>query len=578
MRLESYAFKLRCIFIIKPAFIYQPLHKHKMATNDEHVIQYKGDHEGRVLTKLNRLRKRKVFTDVTFKLEDGEVSAQKSILAGYSDYYEKMFTSGFKEGINKDIEVKGMKASILELLFTFIYLQVIDISDKTVCQLYEASDYLQFNDVKTHCVSFFNDALAVGNCLSFRSFAQRYQLLELVEKCDKFIVDNLELVSKDFKFMELSVDEAEDLIALKQQQDSCQDSIFRTILNWIKHDFKQCQQFIERLFQLIDVKKLSTAFLEEVVEKSEKWIKRTDYFLDILTPEYITRIKSNPLQEPGGAREEATFGFMIVGGYQGTEKLVQIYDIVGKHLREITSTLYERDGSTSVKINNHVYTAGGYGSNFVECLNLNQVDGDWYKVASMKEQRWRAASAVLNDQMCVAGGLDGGYTLSSVELYNPVVNTWTNIASMKTERRDHALVSYNGCLYSFGGEDDYSNRFNSMESFDPREGQWKSLKPMNEGRHGLCGVVYNDEIYAIGGLGLKSVERYNIRTNTWTNVGNLNHERCGSCACVVNGKIYVIGGGDAASKSIEAYDATINEWKIETNMETPREDASVVAL
>ncbi|XP_078492582.1 kelch-like protein 12 isoform X2 [Ciona intestinalis] len=544
-----------------------------MATNDEHVIQYKGDHEGRVLTKLNRLRKRKVFTDVTFKLEDGEVSAQKSILAGYSDYYEKMFTSGFKEGFNEDIEIKGMKASILELLFTFIYLQVIDISNKTVCQLYEASDYLQFNDVKEHCVSFFNDALAVGNCLSFRSFAQRYQLLELVEKCDKFIRDNLELVSKELKFMELSVDEAEALIALKQQRDSCQDSIFRTILNWIKHDFKQRQQFIERLFQLIDVKKLSTAFLEEVVEKSEKWIKRTDYFLDILTPEYITRIKSNPVPAP-----EATFGFMIVGGYQGTEKLVQIYDIVGKHLREITSTLYERDGSTSVKINNHVYTAGGYGSNFVECLNLNQVDGDWYKVASMKEQRWRAASAVLNDQMCVAGGLDGGYTLSSVELYNPVVNTWTNIASMKTERRDHALVSYNGCLYSFGGEDDYSNRFNSMESFDPREGQWKSLKPMNEGRHGLCGVVYNDEIYAIGGLGLKSVERYNIRTNTWTNVGNLNHERCGSCACVVNGKIYVIGGGDAASKSIEAYDATINEWKIETNMETPREDASVVAL
>ncbi|XP_078492586.1 kelch-like protein 12 isoform X2 [Ciona intestinalis] len=548
-----------------------------MATNDEHVIQYKGDHEGRVLTKLNRLRKRKVFTDVTFKLEDGEVSAQKSILAGYSDYYEKMFTSGFKEGFNEDIEIKGMKASILDLLFTFIYLQVIDISDKTVCKLYEASDYLQFNDVKEHCVSFFNDALAVGNCLSFRSFAQRYQLLELVEKCDKFIRDNLELVSKKLKFMELSVDEAEALIALKQQRDSCQDSIFRTILNWIKHDFKQRQQFIERLFQLIDVKKLSTAFLEEVVEKSEKWIKRTDYFLDILTPEYIARIKSNPVQAPGGAREEATFEFMIVGGF-GSENLVQIYDVVGKHLREITSTLYERWGSTSVKINNHVYTAGGDVSNSVECLNLNQVDGDWYEVASMNKQRWHAASAVLNDQMCVAGGWDSGNVLSSVELYNPVVNTWTNIASMKTERYQHALVSYNGRLYTFGGYDDDSNDLNSMESFDPREGKWKSLKPMNEERYALCGVVYNDEIYAIGGYGLKSVERYNIRTNTWNNVSRLNLDRDGSCACVVNGKIYVIGGGDAASKSIEAYDATINEWKIETNMATPRSYASVVAL
>ncbi|XP_078492904.1 uncharacterized protein LOC144748426 isoform X2 [Ciona intestinalis] len=101
---------------------------------------------------------------------------------------------------------------------------------------------------------------------------------------------------------------------------------------------------------------------------------------------------------------------------------------------------------------------------------------------------------------------------------------------------------------------------------------------MNEGRHGLCSVVYNDEIYAIGGYGL-SVERYNIRTNTWTNVNSLKHERYGSCACVVNGKIYVIGGyGDDASKSIEAYDATISEWKIETNMETSRFGASVVAL
>uniref|UniRef100_H2XRJ0 Uncharacterized protein n=1 Tax=Ciona intestinalis TaxID=7719 RepID=H2XRJ0_CIOIN len=84
----------------------------------------------------------------------------------------------------------------------------------------------------------------------------------------------------------------------------------------------------------------------------------------------------------------------------------------------------------------------------------------------------------------------------------------------------------------------------------------------------------------LGGHALKSVERYNIRTNTWTNVSSLNHVRFGSCACVVNGKIYVIGGtGDNESKTtIEAYDGTINEWKIETNIEISRWGASVVAL
>ncbi|XP_078493106.1 uncharacterized protein LOC144748679 [Ciona intestinalis] len=150
---------------------------------------------------------------------------------------------------------------------------------------------------------------------------------------------------------------------------------------------------------------------------------------------------------------------------------------------------------------------------------------------------------------------------------------------MNEQRWYAASAVLNGRLYTFGGLDGFLNDLNSMESYDPREGEWKSLKPMNERRSGLFGVVYNDEIYAIGGDKLKSVERFNIRTNTWTNVGSLNHERYGSCACVVNGKIYVIGGyDDDAAKSIEAYDATINEWKIETNMETPRYDASVVAL
>nr|XP_026692992.1 kelch-like protein 26 isoform X5 [Ciona intestinalis] len=304
------------------------------------------------------------------------------------------------------------------------------------------------------------------------------------------------------------------------------------------------------------------------------------------------------------ARDLPEAACMIVGGWN-TQKLVKIYDINRKSFKPLESTLYERYASTSVKINNHVYTAGGHRSKSVERLDLNQVDGGWNEVESMKKQRYLAASAVLNGQMCVAGGWhDGGSNIfSSVELYNPVVNTWTIIPSMKTKRFQHALVSYNGRLFAFGGGDTVgffyailgglgeiilgagsllrnSTNISSMESFDPREGKWESLKPMNEERNGLCGVVYNDEIYAIGGNGLNSVERYNIRTNTWTKVSSLNHERDGSCACVVNGKIYVIGGfgeGDA-SKSIEAYDATINEWKIETNMKTPRSHASVVAL
>nr|XP_002122376.3 kelch-like protein 12 isoform X1 [Ciona intestinalis] len=499
-----------------------------MASNNETVIQYKSDHKGRVLTKLNRLRKRKVFTDVTFKLKDGEVSAHKNVLAGYSKYYEIMFTSGCKKGFNNTIEVKGIKASILDLLITFIYLQVINISDKIVFQLYEAANCLQFKDVKAYCVRFFNDALTVENFLCFRAFAQRYKLVEVLRKCDEFIGKNLELVAKEIKFLELPINKAKPLIALMKQQN---------------------------------------------------WIKTSKSYFDVLTLEYISRLEKNQIVTIVGARAEAAYDFMVVGGtYE--ENLVYIYDVVGKHFREIMSTLYERWGSTSVKIHNHVYTAGGDETNSVECLNLNHFYIGWNKVSFMIEQRWFAASAVLNDQMYVTGGMNARYeALLSVEFYNPVINKWTYTALMKTKRYEHALVSYNGSLYAFGGYDGLIP-LNSMESFDPQKKKWNTLKPMNERRQGLCGVVYNDQIYAIGGNELNSVERFNMRTHTWSKVSSMKYKRCGACACVVSGKIYVIGGyGDKESKmTIEVYDETSKKWRLESNMETLICFASVVAL
>ncbi|XP_078484731.1 kelch-like protein 12 isoform X2 [Ciona intestinalis] len=502
-----------------------------MASNNETVIQYKSDHKGRVLTKLNRLRKRKVFTDVTFKLKDGEVSAHKNVLAGYSKYYEIMFTSGCKKGFNNTIEVKGIKASILDLLITFIYLQVINISDKIVFQLYEAANCLQFKDVKAYCVRFFNDALTVENFLCFRAFAQRYKLVEVLRKCDEFIGKNLELVAKEIKFLELPINKAKPLIALMKQQGSSEDLVLRIILNWVKHDYKQRQQFITYLFQLIHVKKLSTTLIEEIVKTSENWIKTSKSYFDVLTLEYISRLEKNQIVTIVGARAEAAYDFMVVGGtYE--ENLVYIYDVVGKHFREIMSTLYERWGSTSVKIRNHVYKAGGDETNSVECLDLNHFYIGWNKVSSMIEQRWFAASAVLN-----------------------------------------------GSLYTFGGYDGLIP-LNSMESFDPQKKKWNTLKPMNERRQGLCGVVYNDQIYAIGGNELNSVERFNMRTHTWSKVSSMKYKRCGACACVVNGKIYVIGGyGDKESKmTIEVYDETSKKWRLESNMETLICFASVVAL
>uniref|UniRef100_H2YZ31 BACK domain-containing protein n=1 Tax=Ciona savignyi TaxID=51511 RepID=H2YZ31_CIOSA len=128
---------------------------------------------------------------------------------------------------------------------------------------------LQIKYVKDYCVGFLKDTLEVGNCLIVRAFAQMYNISELVTHCDNFFLDNFELVLNGPDFKELNPDETEALIRMAKTSDSSsEEMIFRSIMNWVKHDLENRQQFFKRFFQLIDIKKLPTSFLK-VIKKTE---------------------------------------------------------------------------------------------------------------------------------------------------------------------------------------------------------------------------------------------------------------------------------------------------------------------
>uniref|UniRef100_H2YZ27 BTB domain-containing protein n=1 Tax=Ciona savignyi TaxID=51511 RepID=H2YZ27_CIOSA len=156
-----------------------------MAANNLNEKEYRSDHEVGLLDNVNSLREERILCDVTFNAEGGEVSAHRSILAAFSEYYRAMFTSKCKEGCTDDgVKVVGITALILNLIISFIYTAKITINSETVYQLYEAANMLQIKYVKDYCVGFLKDTLEVGNCLIVRAFAQMYNIPELVTHCD----------------------------------------------------------------------------------------------------------------------------------------------------------------------------------------------------------------------------------------------------------------------------------------------------------------------------------------------------------------------------------------------------------
>ncbi len=190
-----------------------------------------------------------------------------------------------------------------------------------------------------------------------------------------------------------------------------------------------------------------------------------------------------------------------------------------------------------------LYTFGGVSNAaFVYDPALNI----WSPVASMNFQHGgTAAVGVIDDKIYVAGGNGGGMQQRELEVYDPVANTWTNLAPMSVPRNHTGGGVINGKLYVVGGRDS-ANAPTALEVYDPPSNTWATLAPMPTARSGIGVGVVNGELYVFGGelpALHPEVEVYNPASNSWRRLADMPTPRHGLWASVIGNKIYLPGGG-----------------------------------
>ena len=101
-------------------------------------------------------------------------------------------------------------------------------------------------------------------------------------------------------------------------------------------------------------------------------------------------------------------------------------------------------------------------------------------------------AAVLDDKLYVAGGSGADMPngrLSSVEVFDPQTNAWTELAPMGTKRKEFQLVAARGKLYAVGGESDEGTTLSSVEAYDPQQNRWEAAAPLSGPRLGHAMVA-----------------------------------------------------------------------------------------
>lgn len=253
--------------------------------------------------------------------------------------------------------------------------------------------------------------------------------------------------------------------------------------------------------------------------------------------------------------------------------------------------------STSV-VDGKIYVIGGqideedqFGEISIATVEMYDPQTDtWHRKADMPTARASVSTSVVDGKIYVIGGKEiwkrkigrgWGYFLtefSTVEMYDPVADTWMPKADMPTPRSPRTCV-VDGKIYAIGGRgsDRKQRRLATVEVYDPATDTWAKRQSMKHARDGFTTSVVDGEIYAIGGLGwpqipnnpgpfLASVEAFNPRTHRWLEKVEMPIPRSSHTASVLNGKIYVIGGGGRGNgpfrylSRIDVYNPQTDTW------------------
>ena len=531
---------------------------------------YDREEDSTLLKYARENRESGYFNDITIWAGKECFSANRLVLSCYSPFFRTMFKSKLKEQYENNIEIKHGNGSFIKRLVDYIYDGSISVDNSDVMGLLSAADFLQLDDIRQVCLSHLEQNLQIDNCYDVLEVADYYKSAMLKQKVETFIDENFEELSKDLQFKTSSKERVVDLISSLNRNIVSETSIYHAILNWINYKEGRRRDFAA-LFNLVNLNELSSKFLEEVVSK-EDLVKA-----NLSCTNAVLQVISSCLQEVRLTKNCTSV--VCIGGFWTDEEVMEVFNCFGEAAKLYPKVPKGSCISCSAKLDDCFYAIGGNpatmginsASNTMFKLKINQKLLKWVPAASMQEQRTAFASAVFRNVLYVTGGRNEKNTISSTELYDPVLNSWQIGGHLNQSRCGHALVANNNYLFVIGGKSD-NCYLHSMEQLELGNGVWKLTAPMLKPRHNFAAVYCNGFIFAIGGQSgtenettTNSVEKFDQVKNRWSFVKSMNIARSAFSATVLQGRIFVVGGLNAkkiAVKEIECYNPSLNSWTI----------------
>ncbi|XP_055951871.1 TD and POZ domain-containing protein 4-like [Argiope bruennichi] len=147
---------------------------------------------------VNEFKNDGILSDVCLRADNTSFPVHKLILSSRSPVFKAMFTKDMKEKTSKCIDIPDMDADTLHQLLFYIYENKLQkLTWEMAANLFEAADKYEILDLKEKCSTFLMDFLSVSNVCQTLVLADMHHDESLQKSAQDFILNNSEIIYSD---------------------------------------------------------------------------------------------------------------------------------------------------------------------------------------------------------------------------------------------------------------------------------------------------------------------------------------------------------------------------------------------
>ena len=529
-------------------------------------------HRQELLERLDILRNNDSFCDVTIAVKDKEFKAHRAVLAAASPFFLTLLTSNMKESNEQLIKVELEEATetVMEDALKYLYTGNVTVVEERAHNLIATANFLLLPSLKTMTGNVLKETVSTENCVFNYYFADKYECVELKEKCREVINTNFSVVMKTEDFLKLDQKQVMEWVSNDDVIVNAEEDIFKGIVKWASHNMSGREENLPELLHQVRLPFVSHDFLINELVKEELLTKNSSFCLQFMIHVIKSLLSSNDGEashQPRKCQVTHIEGIFLCGG-----RKTLCYFPQTNMWQRIADTLFEHDYST--------FTPAQYKHKiYILDVGSHKMDEATARVMEYLEDNntWAAAQgtaasinithyAVLNVDLYA---LYLAYNKGEIYRYNAERNNWDGMESLPFDQRDACIVTDEQFLYIIGG------RNNCRTSrYDSQDKKWEELACISEGRYNAFGAAMNGKIYIAGGVKTawphymsSSCEVYNPASNEWQLISSLKAPRHSASMVHFQGRLYVLGGtlltdGGSYTRAltVEMFDSERNEW------------------